>query len=103
MQSKLAMPRLLTLEDWFAPPSRLPVVLCTLHTVCVAMAAAQRAGSMVIVAQQKLSVSSDCDDGAKMTMHFVYLCRAIGALLARGRVRAFPAAVLFSCSSMYLI
>ena len=42
---------------------------------------------MVIVAQQKLSVSPD-DDGAKMTMHFVYLCRAIGALLARGRVRA---------------
>ena len=81
MQSKLAIPlppRLLTLEDWFAPPSRLPVMLCTLHTVCVAMAAeAQRAGSMVIVAQQKLSVSSDCDDGAKMTMHFVYLCRAI--------------------------
>ena len=57
---------------------------------------------MVIVAQQKLSVSPD-DDGAKMTMHFVYLCRAIGALLARGRVCAFPAAVLFSCSSMYLI
>ena len=52
-------------------------MLCTLHTVCVAMAAAQRAGGMVIVAQQKLSVSSDCDDGAKMTMHFVYLCRAI--------------------------